>query len=212
LQEQSAGTAAGWDVDASYPAALFDFLHHESSGLNMGKRANNFKNDSIKLISKIPAEWTFAILLGTLPILLFSRNSKGLDDMVSGLLAIGPLIYYFGWMLAPYALLFFIKYCVRFSSDRSRYSFNFIHNIITEVGTGFLTITRTGLGVAFGILLLPSEITAPTKDQYMLLYWMIFVLSFFNCAMALGKDELIQKTDRPTYRNPIKLNVRKTRD
>ncbi|MNJ44255.1 hypothetical protein D3C77_392990 [compost metagenome] len=175
----------------------------------MGKKANNFKDEAIKLISKLPTEWSCAFMLGTLPILLFSRTSQGLDEMVAGLLAIGPLISYFGWMLVPYALVFSIKYCVRFSSDRSKSSFNFIHKVIAEVGTGFLTILRTGLGVAFGILLLSDEVVAPTNGQYAMLYWMILMLSFFNCALALGKDEIIEKTDRPTYRNPIKLQVRK---
>ncbi|WP_419735703.1 hypothetical protein [Pseudomonas sp. COR18] len=171
----------------------------------MGKRASNFKGDTLKLISKLPAEWGFAFLLGTLPIWVFSKTSKDFEEMVSGLLAIGPLIEYFGWMLIPYGLLFVFKYVMRFGSDWGTQVFGFFHKLIAEVGTGLLTITRTGLGAAAGIFFLSDEVVTLTQDQMVRLCWMIGVLTLANCALAMLKDEMIEKTSRPTYKNPIKL-------
>ncbi|UQS92428.1 hypothetical protein [Pseudomonas chlororaphis] len=210
LQEGSAGSAgrAGcWRIQTARPFMTIYIANPQ--GADMGKRASNFKEDTLKLISKLPTELSLAALLGTLPIYLFSHNSKSLDEMVSGLLAIGPLIDYFGWMLVPYASLLIIKYGVRFSSDRSKNSFNFIHKIIAEAGTGFQTILRTGVGVTIGILILPKAITTPTPAQYAMLYWMIVIVSIFSCAISFLKDEIIQRTERPTYRNPLKLDVKK---
>jgi hypothetical protein len=174
----------------------------------MNKKANNFKKEMTALISKLPSEWLFAFLLGTLPTLLFSSNEKDVDDIVQGLLASGPLIQYSAYLIAPYALAFFIKYAIRFSSDKSRGIFNFIHKIIIEIGTGFLTITRTGLGAVFGVLALglTTNIITVNNQQIISLTAMIFSLSIANCALALGKDTLIEHTNRLPINNPIRLS------
>lgn len=174
----------------------------------MGKRANNFKKDSLKLISKLPTELSLSCLLGTIPIYLYSNSKQSLDEMVSGLLAIGPLIDYFGWLLVPYASLLILKYCIRFSSDRSKHTFDFLHKIMSEAGTGFQTILRTGAGAAIGVLLLPEEITTPTSGQYAVLYWMIVMTTIFSCAISFFKDEVISRTERKTYKNPLKLDIK----
>lgn len=178
----------------------------------MGKRAKNFKEDTLKLIQQLPTELSLALLLGTLPVYLFSKSSKTLNEMVSGLLAIGPLIDYYAWMLAPYALLIIMKYLVRFGSDRGKLTFNFIHRIVADAGTGFQTILRTGAGVAFGVLLLPEAITKHTTEQYSMLYWMAVMPLIFSCAISMFRNEVMQRTEHKAYKNPLKLNVKHTKD
>ncbi|PVZ43917.1 hypothetical protein [Pseudomonas sp. CC120222-01a] len=178
----------------------------------MGKRTKNFKEDTLKLIQQLPTELSLAVLLGTFPIYLFSKSSEMLDEMVSGLLAIGPLIDYYAWMLAPYALLLIIKYLVRFGSDRGKLAFNFIHRIIADAGTGFQTILRTGAGVAIGVLLLPEAVTKPTTKQYSMLYWMAVMPLIFSCTMSMFRNEVMQRTEHKAYKNPLKLNIKRTKD
>lgn len=174
----------------------------------MNKKTSNFKRDTIALMSKLPSEWVLALLLGTLPVVFFSSTQKDVDDIVQGLLAIGPLIDYSAYLLAPYALVFIIKYGIRFSSDKSIGIFNFIHKIIAETGTGFLTITRTGLGAVFGVLALglTTDIITISSQQFISSLVMILSLTLANCALALGKDTLIEHTNRPSMKNPIKLS------
>ncbi|MHA6160950.1 hypothetical protein ACX3X6_08610 [Pseudomonas sichuanensis] len=178
----------------------------------MGKRTKNFKEEALKFIQQLPTELSLAALLGALPIYLFSKSSEMLDEMVSGLLAIGPLIDYYAWMLAPYALLIIIKYLVRFGSDRGKLTFNFIHKIVADAGTGFQTILRTGAGVAIGVLLLPEAVTNPTTRQYSMLYWMAVMPLMFSCAISLFRNEVMQRTERQAYKNNLKLDVRRTKD
>ncbi|ATB67135.1 hypothetical protein [Pseudomonas mosselii] len=174
----------------------------------MGKRSTNFKEDTLKLIKQFPTELSLAVLLGALPLYLFSKSSEKLDEMVSGLLAIGPIIDYYAWMLAPYALLIIMKYLVRFGSERGKLIFNFIHKIVAEAGTGFQTILRTGSGVAIGALLLPETVITPTNDQYSMLYWMAVMPLIFSCAISMFKDEVMQRTERRAYKNTLKLDVK----
>lgn len=174
----------------------------------MSKKAKNFKGDSLKLISKLPTELSLAGLLGTLPLYLYSNSKQSLDEMVSGLLAIGQLIDYFGWMLAPYALLLILKYWIRFGSDRIKHTFNFLHKVISEAGTGFQTILRTGAGAAIGVLLLPEEITTPTSAQYATLYWIIVMTIILSCAISFFKDEVMSRTERQHYKNPLRLDIK----
>ncbi|MFJ2458806.1 hypothetical protein ACIOVC_09710 [Pseudomonas neuropathica] len=176
----------------------------------MEKKSSNFKKDTIALLRNLPSEWAIAILLGALPLWLFSHTQKDVDDIVQGLLAIGPLIDYSAYLIAPYGLVFLIKYGIRFRSDKSLWIFEFIHKVIAEIGTGFLTITRTGLGAVFGILMigLSSNIITISTQQIMSLLVMIFSLTIANCALALGKDTLIEHTNRAISRNSIKFDPR----
>ncbi|MBD8091745.1 hypothetical protein IFT48_17270 [Pseudomonas fluorescens] len=182
--------------------------HVPSRTLPMNKKPSNFKRDSIALMSKLPSEWVLAFLLGTLPILFFSSTQKDVDDIVQGLLAIGPLIKYSAYLVGPYAFVFLVKHGIRFGSDKSIDAFNFIHKIIAEIGTGFLTITRTGLGAVFGVLALglTTDIITVNNQQIISLGIMILSLTLTNCALALGKDTLIERTNRPPVKNPIKLS------
>jgi hypothetical protein len=179
-----------------------------SRNMPMNKKPSNFKKDTIALISKLPSEWVLAFLLGTLPILFFSSTQKDVDDIVQGLLAIGPLIEYSTYLTGLYAFVFLVKHGIRFSSDKSIDTFNFIHKIIAEIGTGFLTITRTGLGAILGVLVLglTTDIITINKYQLTSMTVMILSLTLANCALALGKDTLIEHTNRPSIKNPIKLS------
>lgn len=174
----------------------------------MEERTNNFKKFTLKLISKLRTELPLAGLLGTLPILIYCNNEPSLDEMVSGLLAIRQLTHYYAWLLAPYALFLMLNYLIRFRSDRNKNTFNFLYKIITEAGTGFQTILRTGAGVAFGIFLLPTEITTLTSANYPLLYGMIFLPIFLSCAISFYADEVKSRTERQPYKNPLKLDAK----
>jgi len=177
-------------------------------GKPMKTKRSNFKQDSIALLRQLPSEWAIAFLLGALPLWLFSHTQKDVDEIVQGLLAIGPLIEYSAYLIAPYGLVFLIKYGVRFRSEKNMWIFEFTHKVIAEVGTGFLTITRTGLGAVFGTLLigLSSEIITISTQQIASLLVMIFSLTLANCAFALGKDTLIEHTIRPVSSNPLKFH------
>jgi len=174
----------------------------------MEKKSSNFKKDTLALLRQLPSEWAIAFLLGALPLWAFSHTQKDVDDIVQGLLAIGPLIEYSAYLIAPYGLVFLIKYGVRFRSERNIWIFEFIHKVIAEIGTGFLTITRTGLGVVFGTLLigLSSDIITISTQQIASLLVMIFSLTLANCAFALGKDTLIEHTNRPARSNPLRFD------
>ncbi|KAB0568935.1 hypothetical protein [Pseudomonas palleroniana] len=174
----------------------------------MNKKPSNFKRDTIALIRKLPSEFILASLLGTVPTVLFSSTEKDVNEIVEGLLAIGPLIQYSTYLIAPYVLAFIIKHGIRFSSDKSIDTFNFIHKNIAEVGTGLLTITRTGLGAALGVLVLglTTDIITINSQQIATLIVMILSLTLANCALALGKDTLIEQTTRSHIKNPIKLS------
>lgn len=198
----------------THPSGSFLFtksFHRAPSGiLPMNKKPSNFKRDTIALTSKFPSEFILASLLGTLPTVFFSSTEKDVNEIVQGLLAIGPLIQYSAYLIAPYALVFIIKYGIRFSSDKSIDTFNFIHKNIAEVGAGFLTITRTGLGATLGVLVLglTTDIITINSQQIMTLSVMILSLTLTNCALALGKDTLIEQTTRPYIKNPIKFSLR----
>ena len=174
----------------------------------MNKKPNNLKQKTAILASTLLSEWILAFLLGTLPIIIFSSTKKDIDDITQGLLAIGSVVEYSAYLVAPYVLAFIIKHGIRFSSDKSKNTFDFIHKIIYEVGTGFLTITRTGLGVAFGILVLwlATDIVTVSTKQIAFLFTVIFSLTIVNCAFAFGKDILIEHTNKPSTKNPIKLS------
>ena len=174
----------------------------------MNQKNSSFKKDTIELISKSPSEWFLAFLLGTVPTVIFSSTEKDVDEIVQGLLAIGPLIQYSAYLVAPYALVFIIKHGIRFNSDRSRGIFNFIHKNIAEVGTGFLTITRTGLGAVIGVLALglTTKIITVNNQQAISLIAMTVSLTVINCGLALAKDRLIENTNRPYIKNPLKLS------
>lgn len=174
----------------------------------MGKRASSFKQYLIDLSRKLLTEAPLALLLGALPILLYSNSEQTLDEMVSGLLAIAQIINYFGWMLVPYALLAILKYSIRFNSDTGKNSFNLLHKIIAEAGSGFHTIIRTGAGVAFGITMLPNDITRATPQNLSNLYVMTTTLLIISCNFALLKDHITSKTERNIYKNTLKLDIK----
>ncbi|MEE1889515.1 hypothetical protein [Pseudomonas carassii] len=197
----------GWML-AHPTGSPFYFYMTAPQGTGMGKKIQKFKEDSFDLIREIPTEFALAFLLGTLPILLFSKSSKALDEMVSGLLAIGPLIDYYGWMMLPYLVLIGIKYGFRFRTERGATTFNFTHKVVTEAGTGFQTILRTGCGVAIGIALLSTEITHATTANYWMLFWMAIALLIVTSAISMFRNRVLQTTDRPTYRNPLKLDIK----
>ena len=96
----------------THPSGSFLFtksFHRAPSGiLPMNKKPSNFKRDTIALISKFPSEFILASLLGTLPTVFFSSTEKDVNEIVQGLLAIGPLIQYSAYLIAPYALVFII--------------------------------------------------------------------------------------------------------
>lgn len=174
----------------------------------MEERTYNFRKVTRKLISKLLTELPLAGLLGTLPILIYCDNEQSVDEMISGLLAISQLISYYAWLLAPYALFLMLKYLIRFRSDRNKNTFNLLYKIITEAGTGFQTILRTGVGVAFGIFLLPTEITTLTSANYPIVFGMILASMFASCAISFFTDEMKSRTERQAYKNPIKLDIK----
>ena len=174
----------------------------------MDKKFNKFKEDFLEFIKILPTEFVLSIFLGAFPIWLYSKNQDSLDEMVSGLLAIGQLIDYFGWMLIPYAVVLLIKGLFRFRSDQGKYTFNFLHKILSEVGTGFQTILRTGAGVAIGILALPEEVIRPTPAQHAMLCLMVFITIMSSSLITLFKEEVIRRTERQPYKNDLKLNVK----
>lgn len=210
-----AGLVCGFgepDRMLAHPSGSFLFkisIHRVSlRKIPMNKKPSNFKKEMVALISQLPSEWLLAFLLGTLPTWIFSSTEKDVDEIVQGLLAIGPLIQYSAYLIALYVLAFIIKHGIRFSSDKSKGIFNFFHKVIAEIGTGFLTITRTGLGAALGVLVLglTTDIITINDQQIISLSAMILSLTIANCALALGKDTLIEHTNRPSIKNPIKLS------
>ncbi|ORL62373.1 hypothetical protein [Pseudomonas putida] len=170
---------------------------------NLGK----IKKDTAEFFSKLKVELPLALLLGTGPMLIFCSTERDVDEMLSGLLAIGPLIKYSVILTLPYFLIQLIKYGIRFSYDSSRAKLDYIHNIINEVGPGFLTISRTALGAVLGIIILLHTthiITASTKLLVSMYGNALFFLAF-NCAHAMLKDRATLNVNPRREKNPIQL-------
>lgn len=171
------------------------------------KNLRKLKLETAELFGKLKTEIPLALLLGTFPLLLFSYFKRDIDEILGGLLAIGPLVYYSVFLLAPYALVLIIKHTIRLSFDSTREKLNYIHLIVDEVGLGFLTITRTALGAIIGILILLhfSDIISGTPKQIANTYVNVAFLTIFNCLGALIKDWANKGINRPLERNPIRL-------
>ncbi len=172
------------------------------------RNLEKLKQDTVELFSKLKMEIPLALLLGTAPMLLFCSTEKDVEEMLSGLLAIGPLIKYSVILTFPYFLVLLVKHGIRFSFDSSRAKFDYVHDLITEVGPGFLTITRTALGAIIGILIIlnATHIITGTPKQIAAMYLNAVFFLAFNCALAMGKDRAAAHANRQLKKNPIQLS------
>lgn len=172
------------------------------------RNLKKLKQDTIELFSQLKMEIPLALLLGTLPMLIFCSTEKDVEEMLGGLLAIGPLIKYSVILTLPYFLVLLVKHGVRFSFDSSRAKLNYIHDLITEVGPGFLTITRTALGALIGIIILlnATDIITGTAKQVAAMYGNALFFMVFNCALAMGKGRAAAQANRRMEKNPIQLS------
>lgn len=171
------------------------------------KNIRKLKLETAELFGKLKTEIPLALLLGTFPLLLFSYIKRDVDEILGGLLAIGPLVFYSVFLLAPYALVLIIKHTIRLSFDSTKEKLNYIHSVFDEVGLGFLTITRTALGAIIGLLILLhfSDIISGTPKQIANTYVNVAFLTTFNCLGALIKDWANKGINRPLEPNPIRL-------
>lgn len=172
------------------------------------KNVQRFKKDIAEHLWKLTTELPLAFLLGTVPVLWFSSSEKDVEIILGGLLASGPLIKYAAYLTILYALIITAKYAIRFSFDSSRDKFRYTYEIISEVGSGFLTITRTGLGAMMGVVILhhTSELVPGTPKQVTAAYATMISFALINCAIALVKDRAIEHTERKPEKNPIRLS------
>ncbi|MFJ4349326.1 hypothetical protein ACIPZ5_00320 [Pseudomonas sp. NPDC089428] len=166
------------------------------------------KSYFFELISKLKTEIPLPIFLGALPVVIFSNKESDVNEMLKALLAGNQLMKYYFYILFLYALVIIIKIGVRLSHDSSRQKLEYIHEIIGEVGTGFLTISRTGIGAAMGCLYLvhTTEIISATPSELFRTYASAFILLIFNCAIVFAKDRATKTIYPRRPQNPYKID------
>lgn len=172
------------------------------------RNLEKIKHELIDLFSKMKTEIPLPLLQGALPVILFSKTESDVDAILGGLLAGGQLITYSCYLLIPYAAVLVIKFAIRFSFDSSRAKFEYIHDLIVEVGTWFLTISRTGVGAAIGCLFLvhTTEIITATPGEITRTYYNVLSLLILNCGLVRFKDYVINRINPKRPPNPYKLN------
>jgi hypothetical protein len=209
LQGQSAGTAVKLNVDAFNLTASFQkvisiaFIEDQKM-----KKQSNFKSEVKKFAKKISSEIIIATLLGTLPVTIYSVNAKSLDDTVGGLLAIGNLINYAGYLTVVFILATGLRYIFRFSSESAQRNLVAFHRITAELGTCFLTVIRTGLGAMIGILIIAfsTNVITLSPGEYISLTGSIFCVLLVSTSLAVG-HELLSKTSKTQQAdNPLKFD------
>lgn len=128
--------------------------------------------------------------------------------MISGLLAIGSLIDYAGLLLIPYCIATAIRFGMRFISENAQKKLVTIHKMMTEVGTSFLTILRTGGGAMIGVLCLGlcTSIITLTKGDYIMLTVSVTCVLIACTCMAFLHEFLAKASRTSQYDNPIKLD------
>jgi hypothetical protein len=176
--------------------------------MKMTKHKDGFASAFIIIAKKIRYEFFISVILGAIPVIIYTRNPKELDDIVSGLLAIGSIIDYAGFLLIPYCIATAIRFGMRFISENAQKKLVTIHKMMTEVGTSFLTILRTGGGAMIGVLclgLFTSIITLTKGDYIMLTVSVTCVLIACTC-MAFLHEFLAKASRTSQYDNPIKLD------
>jgi len=172
------------------------------------RNVKSTKSEFFEYISKLKTEIPLAILLGAAPIVVFSRKESDVDEILGGLLAGDQLIKYYFYLFFPYALVLLIKLGIRLSFDSSREKFEYIHSLISEVGTGFLTISRTGVGAAMGCLYLvhTSQIITATPGVILRTYTGAISLLALNCMIVFAKDRATKKIYPQRAPNPYKID------
>lgn len=171
------------------------------------RNLKKLKAEFTELFLKSKTELPLAVLLGALPVWLFSFSEEQAVELLGELLASEQLIKYSMFLAIPYALALGIKTFIRFSFDSSRERFRYIYSIVNETGTGFLTLTRTALGATIGVVVLyhTTDILSGSAKHVTAAYFNIISLTVINCLFALVNDWVTAQADRKHSQNPIQL-------
>ncbi|QYX49419.1 hypothetical protein K3F43_07925 [Pseudomonas tussilaginis] len=172
------------------------------------KNLNKTKIECYEFLSKLKTEIPLPILQGSLPVIIFSRKESDVDAILGGLLAGDQLIKYSFYLLIPYAIVLLVKWGIRLSFDSSREKFEYLHLLISEVGTGFLTISRTGLGATIGCLYLvhTTQIITASPREILGAYIGVISLLHVNCMVVFLKDRAMKSINHKSPPNPYRLD------
>ncbi|WP_369990572.1 hypothetical protein [Pseudomonas xanthosomatis] len=162
----------------------------------------------LEILRKLKTEIPLPLLQGAIPVILFSNTEDDVDAILGSLLAGGQLIKYSCYLLAPYAVVLIARFALRLSFDSSREKLEYIHDLISEVGNWFLTISRTAVGAAMGCLALvhTTDIITATPSEIVRTYYNVTSLLLLNCALVFFKDHVFNKINPKRPQNPYKIN------
>lgn len=174
----------------------------------MKKSQKNFKLEFRCFIKNILYELAISILLGAVPVLTYSVKNNPLDDTVKVMLATKPLIDYAAFLLFLYITATAVRFIIRLKSEAAQEKLVFLHKLTAEIGTSFLTIMRTGLGVMLGILYLASftDIIDLSTESYTALCLRILMVLIATNGVSFLHILLANTSISSTYKNPIKFD------
>lgn len=137
-------------------------------------------------------EIVISFLLGTVPVLAHSESAKALKEMLDVLLASEFFIYYFASLFLAFMVAAVIQYFWRFGNERLQAGLIALHNLLGNVGAGFISVIRTGAGALMGFLIVwhslePESLTIRNVAENV---FILVSLIFFSAALSLGEEAL----------------------
>lgn len=144
----------------------------------------------IGMIRRQLRELSVAFVLGGVPVLLNAEPSEQFKDLVATLLA-GPFfLNYYAFLFAALMIAACVQFKFRFNSNRYQAWLMDFHRFMVDVGAGFLTAARTGLGVMLGFLIVwhyvePDSFNVP---NFIVITFLTLCLMFSSSALAFGVE------------------------
>lgn len=137
-------------------------------------------------------EVVISFLLGAVPVLAHSESAKALKEILDVLLASTFFMYYFAALFLAFMVAALIQYFWRFGNERHQAGLLALHNILGNVGAGFLSAMRTGAGAIMGFLIVwhSLEPETMTLGSVARTVFMVVILIYISAVLALGEEAL----------------------
>ncbi|WEJ70320.1 hypothetical protein [Pseudomonas sp. PSE14] len=136
-----------------------------------------------ELVARCLRELCVSFVVGGLPLLLQSRNPKQVDEAVNALLAPEFLMSYYLYLVIAFGFISIVYLYLRSASEEAQHWITATHKFMTEVGCGFLTAIRMGLGATIGFLIwvFATQQAYLGKDVAALTAWVCFGIAASVC-------------------------------
>nr|EKU4112773.1 hypothetical protein [Pseudomonas aeruginosa] len=146
----------------------------------------------LNIIRRCLRELPISFCLGSVPVLAHSETAQALKAILDAVLATPFFMKYYVALFIAFALAAGVQYGWRFADERHQHWMMAVHRFLSEVGSGFLSATRTGAGAILGFLFVWQTLEPETVSLFAALKTAgaFALLIFMSAVLALGEEAL----------------------